>query len=66
MIRQINEIRVLDHERVQLRGLVDGRNGGSSEMLFFVFTSDGVLVAEDEVNLREMVSMCGDTCNGRL
>ena len=62
MIRQINERHVLDHERVQLRGLVDGRHGAPSEVLLFVFTSDGVLVTEDEVDLCGVVSMCGATC----
>ena len=65
MIRQINERRVLDHKRVQLRGLVDRRNGSSSEVLLLIFTSDGVLVTEDEVNLCGVVSVCGDTCKGR-
>lgn len=48
----MNERRVLDYQGVQLRGLVNRGHRSSSEVLLLVFTSDRVLVTEDEVNLR--------------
>jgi len=62
----MNVRRVLDHKSVQLRGLFDRGRGASSEVLLLVFTSNGVLMTEDEVNLCGVVSMCDDTCKARL
>ena len=53
----MNEGCVLDHQSVQLGRLVDRGHWSSSEVFLFVFTSDGVLVTEDEVNLSGTVSM---------
>jgi len=53
----MKERRVLDYKSVQLRGLFDRGNGTSGEVLLLVFTGDRVLVTEDEVNLRGVVSM---------
>ena len=58
----MNEKHVLDYKSVQLRGLVNRGYGASGEVLLLVFTGDGVLVTEDEVNLRGAVSIRGDTC----
>ena len=62
----MNEKRALDHKSIQLRVLVDSERGASSEVFLLVFTSDGVLVTEDEVKLRGVVSECGDMCKVRL
>ena len=53
----MNERHVLDYKSVQLRGLFNRGDGTSGEVLFLVFTGDGVLVTEDKVNLRGVVSM---------
>lgn len=66
VIHCVSERHVLDHQSVQLRGLLDGGHGTTGEVLLLVFTSDRVLVTEDEVKLRGMVSMCGDTYEGDL
>ena len=44
---------ILDNESVETNELLDGRFGGSLEMLLLEFTGNGVLVTEDEVNLED-------------
>ena len=44
---------ILDNERVEVGQLLNGRLRRSREMLLLVLAGDGVLVAEDEVNLSE-------------
>ena len=51
----MNERHILDYKSVQLRGLLDGGHRASSEMLLLVFTSDRVLMTEDEVDLHGVV-----------
>lgn len=53
--QEANGRRVLNHKGVQLGGLIDRGHRTSSEVFFLVFTGDGVLVAEDEMNLGETV-----------
>ena len=55
---EANRRRVLDHKSVQLGGLIDGRDGATSEVLLLVFAGDWILVAEDEVNLGGAVRAC--------
>ena len=64
--KDVYERPVLDHQSVQLGGLLNGGREARSEVLLLVFTSDGVLVTEDEVNLRGGVSIWSDTCKSSL
>jgi hypothetical protein len=54
----VNRGCALNHESVQLGGLIDCGNGASGKVLLLVFTGDGVLVTEDEVNLNGGIRMC--------
>ena len=53
-------------ESVESGSLGDFRRRGSNEMLFLDFSSDGVLVSEDEVNLLSGTASIGAKHDGAV
>ena len=49
---RVRRFYILDNESVEVGQLLDGRSGREFEVLLLEFASLGVLVTEDEVNLR--------------